>query len=637
MATVNKDFKIKSGLVVEGTNGTINGQDILTKKQSDQDYIIGLIGGSSDSANTPNTVVKRDGDGNFAAGEITADLVGNVTGQVSDISNHDTNDLAEGSTNKYFTNQRAIDANTGLWDEAGSANAAMRQAENYTDQELATEVTNRSNAIATAKSEAISTSESYTDSAISTEVTNRNSAINSAISTEVTNRNSAIATAKSEAISTSESYTDTAITNLNLAGTYDALGSAANALSDANTYTDGKVSDLVNSAPALLDTLGELATALQNNPDVITNIQNVAAGKQDTLTAGEGIYIDGNNVITGRQQSGGGLKFVGNEAAIDRSTVDSWYDANGAAATAQSNAETYAEDVASQAQSAAQSYADTAASNAQSAAQSYADSLASNYDPAGSAATAQSNAESYADNAASTAQSNAISSANSYTDTAIANGLNGYVTETGTETLTNKTLVDPEISGNIKMLDSNGVYEALISLSSNELVLDTDSRNIILSPEGGNVYVQNSGSSDNIVVTQGNLNNAINGANITPATVQINNYRKEEATQQYVGSASTVDVHSIGYPYESAKYLVRVVGWVNGTKHSQMSEILMTVDGNDNIAITEYGTICTDANPLASFSARLDQTGSTRYVLTATTAVNGCEVIAAATMLSWAD
>ena len=104
-------------------------------------------------------------------------------------------------------------------------------------------------------------------------------------------------------------------TNLNLAGTYDALGAAADALADANTYTDNAVSDLVNSAPAMLDTLGELATALQNNPDVIQNIQDVAAGKQDTLTAGEGIYIDNANVITGRQQSGGGLKFVFNEAA----------------------------------------------------------------------------------------------------------------------------------------------------------------------------------------------------------------------------------------------------------------------------------------------------------------------------------
>ena len=80
MATVNKDFKIKSGLIVEGTTATVNGYDVLTKKEADQSYIIDLIGGTATSANEANKVVKRDGSGNFAAGTITADLVGNVTG-----------------------------------------------------------------------------------------------------------------------------------------------------------------------------------------------------------------------------------------------------------------------------------------------------------------------------------------------------------------------------------------------------------------------------------------------------------------------------------------------------------------------------------------------------------------------------
>ena len=41
------------------------------------------------------------------AANLTADLTGNVTGQVSDISNHDTDDLTEGLTNLYFTDARA--------------------------------------------------------------------------------------------------------------------------------------------------------------------------------------------------------------------------------------------------------------------------------------------------------------------------------------------------------------------------------------------------------------------------------------------------------------------------------------------------------------------------------------------------
>ena len=59
---------------------------------------------ASSASNSANNLVLRDASGNFAAGTITA----NLTGQVSDISNHDTGDLAEGS-NLYFTNERVDD------------------------------------------------------------------------------------------------------------------------------------------------------------------------------------------------------------------------------------------------------------------------------------------------------------------------------------------------------------------------------------------------------------------------------------------------------------------------------------------------------------------------------------------------
>ena len=57
-------------------------------------------------ANTASTIVKRDASGNFSAGTITA----NLTGQASDISNHDTDDLSEGSTNLYYTDTRTRNA-----------------------------------------------------------------------------------------------------------------------------------------------------------------------------------------------------------------------------------------------------------------------------------------------------------------------------------------------------------------------------------------------------------------------------------------------------------------------------------------------------------------------------------------------
>jgi hypothetical protein len=62
------------------------------------------------NANTASTIVKRDASGNFAAGTVTADLVGDVTGTVSSIANHDTDALDEGSSNLYFTTARARNA-----------------------------------------------------------------------------------------------------------------------------------------------------------------------------------------------------------------------------------------------------------------------------------------------------------------------------------------------------------------------------------------------------------------------------------------------------------------------------------------------------------------------------------------------
>jgi hypothetical protein len=125
MATVIKDFKVKSGLVVEGSTATVNNFDVLTKKEADQTYIIGLIGGTATDAATANTVVKRNGSASFSANVITADLVGDVTGQVSDISNFDTNDLDEGTTNLYFSNARSKSAAADLLTSATLTNITI--------------------------------------------------------------------------------------------------------------------------------------------------------------------------------------------------------------------------------------------------------------------------------------------------------------------------------------------------------------------------------------------------------------------------------------------------------------------------------------------------------------------------------
>jgi hypothetical protein len=86
MATVNKDFRVKHGLVVQGTNATVNASDIIT-----EDAITGGTQTNISVTYNPTTKVV-----NFVAENGVAD------------SNTDA--LTEGATNKYFTDERAQDA-----------------------------------------------------------------------------------------------------------------------------------------------------------------------------------------------------------------------------------------------------------------------------------------------------------------------------------------------------------------------------------------------------------------------------------------------------------------------------------------------------------------------------------------------
>jgi len=350
VATVNKNFRIKTGLVVEGATATVNGEDVLTKAAADQSYIVNLIGGTATSANTANTVVKRDSNGDFAAGTITA----NITGQVSDISNHDTGDLAEGS-NLYFTNARAQAAVAGDIAAAQSAAEAFAtSADNALYGTVTTDIstalstansnaqgyanTAESNAISTASADATSkantaeqNAKDYADGLASnydaagsaaTAESNANDYTDAAITTEVTARNSAIATAKSEAIS------------------------------DANSYTDTAVANLVDGAPALLDTLNELAAAIADNPNYATDVANLVASKADTT------YVD--SEISDLDTAAQGYASAAQAAAEATAAADATTKANAAQAAAEATAAADATTKANAAQAAAEATAQAA-------------------------------------------------------------------------------------------------------------------------------------------------------------------------------------------------------------------------------------------------------------------------------------
>lgn len=250
MATVVKDFKVKNGLIVEGQTGTIDNFDILTKKTDDQNYIIDLIGGTATSANEANKVVKRDASGNFAAGEITANLSGDVFGNADTASALETSrkiELVGDVTGEVMFN--------------GSQNVQITAT---LDGDFATDAE-----VATAKGEAIAAAEAYTDG--------RETAITTAYQNYANQ-------AESDAVTTANAYTDARETAITTA--YQSYADTAE--SDAKAYADQKVADLVDSAPALLDTLNELAAAIGDDANFAANLATSVGEKVakagDTMT-----------------------------------------------------------------------------------------------------------------------------------------------------------------------------------------------------------------------------------------------------------------------------------------------------------------------------------------------------------------
>jgi hypothetical protein len=512
MATVVKDFKVKNGLIVEGETGTINNHDILTKKTDDQNYIIGLIGGSSDSANTPNTVVKRDGSGNFAAGTITANLTGDVTG------NADTATTLETAR----TISLAGDV-TGSVSFDGSQNVSITAT---IDGSFATDAE-----VATAKGEAIS-------DAASDATTKANAAKSGAEATAAAALASAVSDLEDyadQAEADAKAYTDTRETAITAA--YQSYADTAEA--DAKSYADQKVADLVDSAPALLDTLNELAAAIGDDANFAANLATSVGEKVakagDTMTGALVLHADP----------------VNNLEAATKAYVDA----------AEADANAYAD----QAEVDAKAYTDTRETAITTAYQSYAD-------------TAEADAKTYADGLAST-----INGTIAALDTDdVAEGSNQYFTDarakdSAAALLTTATLENITITGT-----GNG---GLVITAENG-VADSTTDDLA---EGVN----------RLYFTDARAVSALEAVTPDFPAVEIASVAKQVAAQATVATASTnTAVSWAKADYRSAEFLVKIA---NGS-HTEVSKVILTLDTSDNVAVTEYAMVGTNGS-LGSVSA----------------------------------
>jgi hypothetical protein len=396
MATVDKNFRIKNGLVVEGSTATVNGQNILTETGSDQ-YILDLIGGETLVKSVSNEFDVSAG-GELSLDRATVDAYYDAAGSAATAQSN-AEDYADGLAVNY--------------DAAGSAAAAQSAAESYadglistaagdlTDHENATEAHGATGAVVgTTNTQTLSNKTiSYTDNTITVQVANVSDLTASA---SELNTLDGITASTAElnvldgitATTTELNYVDGVTSGIQgqlddkapldspaLTGTPTAPTAAAgtNSTQVATTaYADAAVAALVDSAPATLDTLNELAAALQDNPDIISDLQDIAAGKQDTLTAGSNIDITGSTIsVTGLSTDDvaedAGNKYFTDQRALDATAAA--YDVVGSAAGALEQANDYTDGEITTALTTAQGYADTAEQNAEATAQAALDDV----------------------------------------------------------------------------------------------------------------------------------------------------------------------------------------------------------------------------------------------------------------------
>ncbi len=91
----------------------------------------------------------------------------------------------------------------------------------------------------------------------------------------------------------------------------DVSGDITGILSQAESYTDTQISNLVNGAPAAMDTLKELADAISANSDIMTALQSAIGDKVDK--------VEGASLVTDAEKAEWNAK-LDSDSTIDGGT-----------------------------------------------------------------------------------------------------------------------------------------------------------------------------------------------------------------------------------------------------------------------------------------------------------------------------
>lgn len=329
MATVNKNFRVKNGLVVEGTTATVDGSPILTEASTT--FLDGLIkdvsGNLLENATLTNIQVTYNDETNALA--VTAE---------NGVADSDTDDLSEGSANLYYTLERAQDAAASIFEgthngitfsydeptnvmtatvtsdaidaldtddiEEGVSNLYFTSARAKTSAaELLVNAT-KTNITITGDGDGLTitaengVADSDTDdlSEGSTNLYFTDARAQAAVAQDITDAIDAIDTDDIEEGATNLYFTDQRALDAT-SSAYDAAGAAATAESNANDYTDGRETAITSAYETYADDAVSTHAAVTSTHGVSGDI--VGTSDAQTLTnktMGDDLLMDGNQI-----------------------------------------------------------------------------------------------------------------------------------------------------------------------------------------------------------------------------------------------------------------------------------------------------------------------------------------------------
>jgi hypothetical protein len=583
MATNPKDFKVKHGLIVEGALGTINNKTILTEDDGDA-YILDLVGGEAFITSVSNEFDVTAGELSIDRAVVDAyyDAAGSAGDVASDLTDHENATEAHGATG----------AVVGTTNTQSLSNKTI----SYVDNTITVQVANVSDLTASA-------SEINTLDGITASTAELNLLDGVTATTAELNILDGVTATASE-INLLDGVTATTA-ELNLLAGVTATTTELNYVDGVTSGIQGQLDDKApldspalsgvptaptaaagtNSTQVATTAYADAAVAalVDGAPDLLNTLNELAAALDDNPD----VIGDLQDIAAGKQDAltaGDNIDITGVTISVTGLDAADISDFNTAALAATAAAyDMYG-----------------AAAAAQEAAEDYADGLAINYDAAGSAATAETNANSYTDTEIGLLT----------TDDIEEGSVNEYFTDTrakdsAASLLTGATLSNITITGSgtgLTITAENGVAGS----TTTDLA------------EGTNLYFTDERAVDALEAVVPNF-----------TAVEINSVAKQVAATTSVATASQVTAYEfLGTEYRSAKFLVKTA---QGS-HTDVSEVLLTMDASNNISITEYAMVGTNGS-LMTITADYVEIGTT-VRLRVTTANNTSVVTVVGTLLA---